>query len=76
MLKADGAGWLLVILGHRESNDDPEAASAKGYRKEQAFKALKMSKAGWHQHWGYFIMVCRPKPRSHPRDYPRRKSCR
>ena len=57
MLKLMGqAGCWYISWGIESANELILKRIRKGYRKEQAFKALKWSKAAGINNWGYFII--------------------
>jgi len=57
MLKLMGqAGCWYMSWGIESANELILKRIRKGYRKEQAFKALKWSKAAGINNWGYFII--------------------
>lgn len=50
------AGCWLISWGIESANEQVLKMARKGYKKEQAFKALKWSKAAGIKNWGYFII--------------------
>ena len=50
------AGCWYISWGIESANEQILKRARKGYRKEQAFKALKWSKAAGINNWGYFII--------------------
>lgn len=57
MLRLMGqAGCWLISWGIESANELILKRARKGYRKEQAFRALKWSKAAGIKNWGYFII--------------------
>ncbi len=50
------AGCWLISWGIESANEQVLKMARKGYKKEQAFKALKWSKAASIKNWGYFII--------------------
>lgn len=57
MLRLMGqAGCWYISWGIESANEEILKRARKGYRKEQAFKALKWSKAAGINNWGYFII--------------------
>jgi radical SAM superfamily enzyme YgiQ (UPF0313 family) len=57
MLKAMGqAGCWLISWGIESANEAILKRARKGYKKEQAFKALRWAKAAGIKNWGYFII--------------------
>jgi radical SAM superfamily enzyme YgiQ (UPF0313 family) len=50
------AGNWLISWGIESANEQILKRARKGYKKEQAFKALKWSKAAGINNWGYFII--------------------
>ena len=57
MLRLMGkAGCWFISWGIESANEQILKRARKGYKKEQAFKALKWSKAAGINNWGYFII--------------------
>ncbi|MCX6043813.1 MAG: radical SAM protein [Chloroflexi bacterium] len=57
MLRLMGkAGCWMISWGIESANEQILKRARKGYKKEQAFKALKWSKAAGIMNWGYFII--------------------
>jgi radical SAM superfamily enzyme YgiQ (UPF0313 family) len=57
MLRLMGqAGCWLISWGIESANEQILKRARKGYRKEQAFRALKWAKAAGIKNWGYFII--------------------
>jgi anaerobic magnesium-protoporphyrin IX monomethyl ester cyclase len=57
MLRLMGeAGCWLISWGIESSNEQILKQARKGYRKEQAYRALRWSKAAGIKNWGYFII--------------------
>ncbi len=57
MLRLMGrAGCWYISWGIESANEQILKRARKGYRKEQAFKALTWSKAAGINNWGYFII--------------------
>lgn len=50
------AGCWLISWGIESANEIVLKKVRKGYKKEQAFKALKWAKAAGIKNWGYFII--------------------
>ncbi len=50
------AGCWLISWGIESANEAILKRAHKGYKKEQAFKALKWSRAAGIMNWGYFII--------------------
>jgi len=50
------AGCWLISWGIESANEMILKRARKGYKKEQAFKALKWAKAAGIKNWGYFII--------------------
>lgn len=50
------AGCWLISWGIESANEQVLKMARKGYKKEQAFKALKWAKAAGIKNWGYFII--------------------
>ena len=50
------AGCWLISWGIESANEMVLKRARKGYKKEQAFKALKWAKAAGIKNWGYFII--------------------
>lgn len=50
------AGCWFISWGIESANEIILKRARKGYKKEQAFKALKWSKAAGINNWGYFII--------------------
>lgn len=50
------AGCWLISWGIESANEVVLKKVRKGYKKEQAFKALKWAKAAGIKNWGYFII--------------------
>jgi len=50
------AGCWLISWGIESANELILKRARKGYKKEQAFKALKWAKAAGIKNWGYFII--------------------
>lgn len=50
------AGCWLISWGIESANEMVLKMARKGYKKEQAFKALKWAKAAGIKNWGYFII--------------------
>ncbi len=50
------AGCWYISWGIESANEQILKRAHKGYKKEQAFKALKWSKAAGINNWGYFII--------------------
>ncbi|MCE7988501.1 MAG: radical SAM protein [Caldilinea sp. CFX5] len=50
------AGCWLISWGIESANEQVLKLARKGYKKEQAFKALKWAKAAGIKNWGYFII--------------------
>ncbi len=50
------AGCWMISWGIESANEQILKRARKGYKKEQAFKALKWSKAAGIMNWGYFII--------------------
>jgi radical SAM superfamily enzyme YgiQ (UPF0313 family) len=50
------AGCWFISWGIESANEMVLKRARKGYKKEQAFKALKWSKAAGINNWGYFII--------------------
>ncbi|MDQ3249491.1 MAG: B12-binding domain-containing radical SAM protein [Chloroflexota bacterium] len=50
------AGCWLISWGIESANEAILKRARKGYKKEQAFKALKWAKAAGIKNWGYFII--------------------
>jgi len=50
------AGCWLISWGIESANEQVLKMARKGYKKEQAFKALKWSKTAGIKNWGYFII--------------------
>jgi len=50
------AGCWFISWGIESANEMILKRARKGYKKEQAFKALKWSKAAGINNWGYFII--------------------
>ena len=50
------AGCWLISWGIESANEMILKRARKGYKKEQAFKALKWSNAAGIKNWGYFII--------------------
>ena len=50
------AGCWLISWGIESSNEMVLKRARKGYKKEQAFKALKWARAAGIKNWGYFII--------------------
>ncbi|HRA69067.1 MAG TPA: radical SAM protein, partial [Caldilinea sp.] len=57
MLRLMGqAGCWLISWGIESANEMVLKRARKGYKKEQAFKALKWARAAGIKNWGYFII--------------------
>ncbi|MEZ4731849.1 MAG: radical SAM protein [Caldilineaceae bacterium] len=57
MLKLMGkAGCWFISWGIESANEQVLKMARKGYKKEQAFTALKWAKAAGIKNWGYFII--------------------
>ena len=57
MLRLMGrAGCMLISWGIESANEMILKKAHKGYKKEQAFKALKWAKQAGIKNWGYFII--------------------
>ena len=57
MLRLMGqAGCWLISWGIESANEAILKRARKGYRKEQAFRALEWAKAAGIKNWGYFII--------------------
>lgn len=50
------AGCWLISWGIESANEQILKRAHKGYRKEQAFKALQWARAAGIKNWGYFII--------------------
>jgi anaerobic magnesium-protoporphyrin IX monomethyl ester cyclase len=50
------SGCWLISWGIESANEIVLKRARKGYKKEQAFKALKWAKAAGIKNWGYFII--------------------
>ena len=50
------AGCWMISWGIESSNEMILKRARKGYKKEQAFKALRWAKAAGIKNWGYFII--------------------
>ena len=50
------AGCWLISWGIESANEQILKMARKGYKKEQAFKALKWARAAGIKNWGYFII--------------------
>lgn len=50
------SGCWLISWGIESANEMVLKRARKGYKKEQAFKALKWAKAAGIKNWGYFII--------------------
>jgi anaerobic magnesium-protoporphyrin IX monomethyl ester cyclase len=50
------AGCWLISWGIESANEQVLKMARKGYKKEQAFKALKWARAAGIKNWGYFII--------------------
>ncbi len=50
------AGCWMISWGIESANEQILKRARKGYKKEQAFKALQWSKAAGIMNWGYFII--------------------
>ena len=50
------AGCWLISWGIESANEEILKRARKGYKKEQAFRALKWAKAAGIKNWGYFII--------------------
>ncbi len=50
------AGCWLISWGIESANEMVLKRARKGYKKEQAFKALKWARAAGIKNWGYFII--------------------
>jgi anaerobic magnesium-protoporphyrin IX monomethyl ester cyclase len=50
------AGCWLISWGIESANEAILKRARKGYKKEQAFKALKWSRKAGIKNWGYFII--------------------
>jgi radical SAM superfamily enzyme YgiQ (UPF0313 family) len=57
MLRLMGqAGCWFISWGIESANEEILKRARKGYKKEQAFRALKWAKAAGIKNWGYFII--------------------
>lgn len=57
MLRLMGqAGCWMISWGIESANEQILKRARKGYKKEQAFRALRWSKAAGIKNWGYFII--------------------
>jgi radical SAM superfamily enzyme YgiQ (UPF0313 family) len=57
MLKLMGqAGCWMISWGIESANEQILKRARKGYKKEQAYKALRWAKAAGIKNWGYFII--------------------
>ncbi len=57
MLRLMGqAGCWFISWGIESANEEILKRARKGYKKEQAFRALKWAKAAGINNWGYFII--------------------
>ncbi len=56
LLMMGKAGCWLISWGIESANEIVLKKARKGYKKEQAFKALKWAKAAGIMNWGYFII--------------------
>lgn len=57
MLRLMGqAGCWLISWGIESANEQILKRARKGYKKEQAFRALRWAKAAGIKNWGYFII--------------------
>jgi radical SAM superfamily enzyme YgiQ (UPF0313 family) len=50
------AGCWMISWGIESANEQILKRARKGYKKEQAFKALRWAKAAGIKNWGYFII--------------------